>query len=153
MSPPTFAMCTATRDNAQTSSYFIPGQPFLETFMPLSYTTRATHLLVTTSFLSLNSKHDFCYVYSKAFPLRKPATSILLIYFGDFYSSLQNLQDYQLLAIRQMTAQPFYTCFPSHYDNQHKRLPFNSSFIKLLIKNLTASSFFSLYFPSNITRK
>ena len=26
--------------------------------------TRTTHLWVTTSFLSLNSKHDFCYVYS-----------------------------------------------------------------------------------------
>ena len=37
MSPLTFAMSTATRNYAQTFSYFIPGQPFLETFMPLSY--------------------------------------------------------------------------------------------------------------------
>ena len=30
--------------------------------------TRTTHLWVTTSFLSLNNKHDFCYVYSDALP-------------------------------------------------------------------------------------
>ena len=29
--------------------------------------TRTTHLWVTTSLLSLNSKHDFCYVYSDAY--------------------------------------------------------------------------------------
>ena len=29
---------------------------------------RTTHLWVTTSLLSLNSKHDFCYVYSDAYP-------------------------------------------------------------------------------------
>ena len=61
MSPLTFAMSTVTRNYAQTSSYSIPRQPFLETFMPLSYTSRTTHLWVTTSFLFLNSKHDFCW--------------------------------------------------------------------------------------------
>ena len=41
MLPLTFAMSTATRNNfAQTSSYLIPGQPFLETFMPLSYSNQ-----------------------------------------------------------------------------------------------------------------
>ena len=37
MSPLTFAMSTATHDSTQASSYLIPGQHFLETFMPLSY--------------------------------------------------------------------------------------------------------------------
>ena len=37
MLPLTLAMSTATRNYAQTSSYLIPGQHFLETFMPLSY--------------------------------------------------------------------------------------------------------------------
>ena len=37
MSPLTFAMSTATRNSTQTSSYLIPVQTFLETFMPLSY--------------------------------------------------------------------------------------------------------------------
>ena len=36
MSPPTLAMSTATQNSAQTSSYFIPGQHFLETFTLLS---------------------------------------------------------------------------------------------------------------------
>ena len=40
MSPLTFAMSTATRNYAQTSSYLIPGQQYLETFMPLSYSNR-----------------------------------------------------------------------------------------------------------------
>ena len=39
MSPQTFAMSTVTRYFTQTFSYFIPGQPFLETFMPLSYSS------------------------------------------------------------------------------------------------------------------
>ena len=37
MSLLTFAMSTAMHNSAQTSSYLIPGQPFLETFMLLSY--------------------------------------------------------------------------------------------------------------------
>ena len=38
MSPLTFAMSTATRSFAQTSSYFIPGQPFsVDLHMPISY--------------------------------------------------------------------------------------------------------------------
>ena len=40
MSPLTFAMSTAMCNSSQTSSYFIPGQPFLETFMPLSYSNQ-----------------------------------------------------------------------------------------------------------------
>ena len=37
ISPLTLTMSTATRNLAQTSSYFIPGQHFLETFMLLSH--------------------------------------------------------------------------------------------------------------------
>ena len=40
MSPLTFAMSTATRKYAQTFSYFISGQPFLETFFPFSYSNQ-----------------------------------------------------------------------------------------------------------------
>ena len=40
MLPLTFAMSTATCNSAQTSSYLIPGQPFLETFMPPSYSNQ-----------------------------------------------------------------------------------------------------------------
>ena len=34
--PPTLAMSTAMQNSAQASSYFIPGQHFLETFTLLS---------------------------------------------------------------------------------------------------------------------
>ena len=57
-SPPSLSMSTETQNSAQTFSYFIPGQHFLETFTLLSQTTRTTHSWVTTSFLSLTSKHD-----------------------------------------------------------------------------------------------
>ena len=61
-SPPALVMSTAMQNSAQTPSYFIPVQHFPETcFSP--QTTRTTHPWVTTSFLSLTSKHDFCYTY------------------------------------------------------------------------------------------
>ena len=40
MPPLTFAMSTATRNYAQTSSYLIPGQHYLEIFMPLSHSNQ-----------------------------------------------------------------------------------------------------------------
>ena len=40
MSPLTFEMSTATRNFAQTSTNLITGQPFLKTFMPLSYSNQ-----------------------------------------------------------------------------------------------------------------
>ena len=63
MSPPKLAMLTAMQNFAQTSSYFIPGEHFLETCFP-PQTTRITHSWTTTTFLSLTSKHDFCYTYA-----------------------------------------------------------------------------------------
>ena len=49
-----------------------PATSFLgHTFWRLSClsptTTRTTHLWVTTSFLSLTSKHDFCYTYGDSY--------------------------------------------------------------------------------------
>ena len=43
------------------------GNIFWRPSCPSPTATRTTHLWVTTSFLSLNSKHDFYYVYSDAF--------------------------------------------------------------------------------------
>ena len=62
-SPSTLATSTVTQNSAQTSSHFIPGQHFLETFMLLSPTTMTTHSWTMTTFLSSTSKHDFCYTY------------------------------------------------------------------------------------------
>ena len=69
ISPLTLVISTAKRNFAQTSSYFIPGQHFLETCFS-SQTTRTTHSWVTTSFLSLTSKHDLCYTYGDHISLR-----------------------------------------------------------------------------------
>ena len=55
-------LSTATQNSALTSSYFIPGQHYLKTCLSPT-TARTTHSWVTISFLSLTSKHDFCYTY------------------------------------------------------------------------------------------
>ena len=61
-------LCRLRCKFAPTSSYFISGQHFLETFTLLPETTRTTNPWVTTSFLSSNSKHDFCYTMANIFP-------------------------------------------------------------------------------------
>ena len=57
--------CKISLRHPATSS---PGQHFLETCFP--QTTRTTHSWVTISFLSLTSKHDFCYTYGDHISLR-----------------------------------------------------------------------------------
>ena len=67
-SPPKLAMSTAMQNSAPTPSYFISGQHFLETFMLLFETIRTTNSRWLQSFLSSNSKHDFCYTMANIFP-------------------------------------------------------------------------------------
>ena len=63
-SPPVLAMLTAMQNHALTSSYFISGQHFLETFTLLPEKKKQKHKLMgTTTFLSSTNKHDFCYSY------------------------------------------------------------------------------------------
>ena len=59
--PPKLAMSTAMQYSGPTPSYFFTGQHFLETFTLLTETTRTTNSRWLQSFLSSNSKHDFCY--------------------------------------------------------------------------------------------
>ena len=66
-SPPKLAMSTAVQNSTPTPSYFISGQHFLETFMRLPETTRTTNSQWLQSFLSSNSKHDFCYTLANTF--------------------------------------------------------------------------------------
>ena len=146
MLPLSFTMFTAICNSTQKFSYFIPEQPFLETFIPLSDSNQ-DHTFMGDYIIPANSKHDFCYDDREAYPLQQKAISILLIFFGDLFSSLQNLKDYQLLAKHQMPAQPSYTCFPSSLRRPIQRLTFNSSlYWTSKIENLTASSFFSFIF-------
>ena len=61
MSPLTFAMSTVMHSSAQTSSSDIPGQPFQETFMPLSY-----------------SNQDYTFMSDYIIPILKQQTLLLL---------------------------------------------------------------------------
>ena len=65
MSPLTFAMSAATRNFAQIFNYFISGQPFLETFMPLSY-----------------SYQDYAFMAEHSFPCSKISNSIFALTLG-----------------------------------------------------------------------
>ena len=67
-SPPKLAMSTAMQNYAPTPSYFIFGQHFLETLTFLPETTRTTISWWLQSFLSSNSKHDFCYTMANISP-------------------------------------------------------------------------------------
>ena len=142
-------MSTVTRNSAQTTSYFIPGQPFLETFMPLSY-----------------SNQDHTFMGDNIIPVLKQQTWLLLhLQQSVFHSDNQPLQFCLFILetfiphskiyratnnwqLAKMLAQPFYTCFPSHYTDQHKRLPFNSSFIKLLKLKTLLHLRYSPLFPT-----
>ena len=53
-------MSTVMQNSPPTDRYFISGQHFLETFMLLPETTRTTNSRWLQSFLSSNSKHNFC---------------------------------------------------------------------------------------------
>ena len=61
-------MSTAMQNSTPTPSYFISGQHFLETFKLLPETTRTTNSRWLQSFLSSNSKHDFCYTMANISP-------------------------------------------------------------------------------------
>ena len=62
------AMSTAMQNSAPTPSYFTSWQHFLETFTLLPETTRTTNSRWLQSFLSSNSKHDFCYTVANISP-------------------------------------------------------------------------------------
>ena len=145
-------MSTAKRNLLQTFSYFIPVQAFRRSFITLSYRW-TTNLWLTTSFLSLISNTTFAMSTATRISLRHSATSIMLIYFGDLYSSIKNLLDFELLAERQMPTHPFYNCISSRYDFRHKGFLSTQAGIKLLSWKPSISSFDSFIFPFNITRR
>ena len=62
-------MSTAMQYSAPTPSYFFTGQHFLETFTLIPRNNQNHKLTVTSTFLSLNSKHDFCYTMANISPL------------------------------------------------------------------------------------
>ena len=67
MSPLTFAMSTAKRNVLRHPDTSFLGNIIWRLSCPSPTATRTTHLWETTSFLSLNSKHDLSYVYCDAY--------------------------------------------------------------------------------------
>ena len=67
-SPPRLVMSTAMQNSAPTPSDFTSGQHFLKTFTLLPETIRTTNSRWLQSFLSSNSKHDFCYTMTNISP-------------------------------------------------------------------------------------
>ena len=78
-------MSTAMQNSALTPSYFTSGQYFLETFTVLSETTRTTNS-VTSTFLSSNSKHDFCYTMANISPSHIQQHALLSQLYHNFSS-------------------------------------------------------------------
>ena len=115
MSPLTFAMSTATRNTAQTFSYFIPGQPFLETFMPLSHSNQ-DHTFMSDYALSVFKQQTRLLLRlqrsvscSDNQPLQF-GLSILETFIP--HSKIYSPIDFGVGNKDQMPAQTFYTCFP-----------------------------------------
>ena len=69
-SPLTLAMSTATRNSLRHPATSSQGNIFWRHSCFSPTTTRTTHSWVTTSFLSLTSKHDFCNTYGDHISLR-----------------------------------------------------------------------------------
>ena len=126
---------------AQTFSYFIPGHHSLETFMPHPYS---------------NQDHTFMGDY--IIPVLKRQTRLLLRLQRRVYrSDNQPLQF--CLSLLEIVIPHFKIYRTTNYWQHAKCLlnPFIPVFFYIhetsKIENLTASSFFSLYFPSNIARR
>ena len=66
--PLKLAVSTAMQNSHPTPSFFKSGQHFLEIFMLLPETTWTTNSQWLQSFLSSNSKHNFCYTMANIFP-------------------------------------------------------------------------------------
>ena len=113
----------------------IPGQYFLETFTLLPETTRTTNSWVTTSFLSLTNKHDFCYTYGD-------------ISHSHIQQCLNLTMHILLLSQLYNNSMSFPYFFPSYDTCSINVNPLFHAAIKNHHKNLTASLYFSLiYLP------
>ena len=132
MSPLTFAMSTATRNFAQTSSYFIPGQTFLKTFMPLFYS---------------NQEHTFMGDY--IIPVLKQQTRLLLCLQRSVPRS--DNQPLQFCLSILETFIPHSKIYRTTNYWQHAKCLLNP-FIPVFLFTTTTIFVFFLYFHLNIAR-
>ena len=140
-------MSTAMQNFTPTPSYFISVQHFLETFTLLSETTRTTNPWVTTSFLSSNSKHDFCYTMTNISPSHIQQCLNLTMHFSLRHLATKMLSQFY----NNFVSFPYF--FPSYETCSINVNPLFYAAIKNHHKNLTASSYFFilLYFPTTFS--
>ena len=74
-------MSTAIQNSTPTPSNIISGQHFLETFTLLPETTKTPNSRWLQSFLSSNSKYDFCYTMANVYPSHIQQCLNLIIHF------------------------------------------------------------------------
>ena len=144
-SPPKLAMLTAMQNHAPTPSYFTSWQHFLETFTILPETTKTTNSWWLQSFLSSNSKQDFCYTMANILPSYTQQCLNLTMYF-----SLRHLAAKILSPLyHNFILFPYF--FP-YYETCSINV---NPLFHAAIKNLTASSsscfFILLYFPTKLS--
>ena len=134
-------MSTATRNSAQTSSYFIPGQHFLETFMPLSYN---------------NQDHTFMDDYM--IPVLNQQTRPLLHLWRPYLTQIFNnaLTVAMHISLRHLAAKipsQLHNYFlPSFLQDSRMKVPFILAAIKTFIKIFSISHSNS-FISNNIARK
>ena len=140
ISPLTWAMSTAKRNSAQTSSYFIPGQHFLETFMLLSYNTQ-----------------DHTFMGDYIIPILNQQTRPLLHLWRPYLTQTFNNSltvgthiSLKLLAAKIPSQLHNYFLLSFLRDFPHKGTFYSVAVIKTFIKIFSISWFFSPLFSNNI---
>ena len=108
-------MSTVMQNSAPTHSDFTSGQHFLEIFMLLPQNNQNHKLMVTSMFLSSNSKHDFCYALANISPshiqwhaqLSPLHNNISFPYFFPFYETCSiNVNSLFHAAIKNLHIKP-----------------------------------------------
>ena len=135
-------MSTETRNSAQTSSYLIPGQHYLETFMPLS-----------------NSNQNHTFMGDYIIPVLKQQTRLLLclqrlIFCSDIQHCLNcsNAHSTQAFSCyNSLSTQYLFPSFLPSYETCSIKVPFILAAIKPSWKPY-GIFIISPYFPSNIAR-
>ena len=135
--------CYVYRDaqTAQTSSYIIPGQHYLETFMPLSYN---------------NQDHTFMGDY--IIPVLNQQTRLLLHLWRPYPAQIFNnaLTVVTYIPLRHLAtkipSQPNNYFLPS-YESCSIKVPFILAVIKTFTKTFLSLGSSLIYLPLNIARK
>ena len=142
MSPLTFVMSTTTRKSLRHPATLFLGNLFWRPSCLSPSVTRTPHLWVTSSFLSLNSKHDFYYVYSGANTAQTFSIALTIA----THNSLKHLA-----AIIPSQLNNYFLLSFLHTRLAAEGYPLFWLPLKLL-QNLTASSLFS-FISNNIAKR